>query len=116
VHRWDADGVVGAPEPVGSAPAEAGLDELVDCFLPLQFGYGAVPPARVVELTATDVRRSWTLAGCGSPGAAAGPAAALSGSASDLLPALLHRIPPDRLIVTGDESAALEWVGFVPAF
>jgi hypothetical protein len=119
VHRWDAEGTVGTPNPLDTAIAAAGLDELVDCFIPLQYGYGAVPPAVTVGLHADDLARTWTLqppaevAGGGPVGATA---ATLSGPASDLLLALLHRIPTDRLHVDGNPAATHHWLAFVPAF
>ncbi len=118
VHRWDAQGVAGRPEPLDPRVAGAGMDELLDCIIPLQYGFGAVPPAVAVTLHATDIDQSWTAT---APGSAVRPTASISATASDLHLAFAHRLGPDdqavRLMtVDGDPRAVLAWLQFVPAF
>jgi uncharacterized protein (TIGR03083 family) len=85
VHRWDAEGAIGVPEPLPALVATSGLDEFAALYLGR---LGAVPP---IELHATDLGRTWRF-GEGEP------VAAVDGTASDLFLRLMSRpgapLPP----------------------
>ncbi len=53
VHRWDAQGALEEPEPLLPIVARHGLDEFADLYLPR---LGELP---AIELTATDLGRTW---------------------------------------------------------
>lgn len=78
VHRWDAEGAVGRPEPLHEVVAASGLDEFADVYLPR---LGEVP---TLELHARDLDRWWRF-GDGEP------EANVSGSASDIFLRLMSR-------------------------
>ncbi|MFV2063994.1 MAG: maleylpyruvate isomerase family mycothiol-dependent enzyme [Chloroflexota bacterium] len=64
VHRWDAQQAIEEPQPLPSIVSGSGLDEFSDLWLPK---LGSVP---VIEVTATDLGRSWQF-GSGDPVASA---------------------------------------------
>ncbi|MFF1867774.1 maleylpyruvate isomerase family mycothiol-dependent enzyme [Kitasatospora herbaricolor] len=112
VHAWDAVNAAGRDEPVERALALDGVDELLAHFLP------AVPPTGLAEaglhLHATDgaageAGGEWTLRavdGGWRIGHEHGKgAAAVRGTASDLLLLLWGRRPAERLEVFGDPDA-----------
>ena len=78
IHRWDAHGTVGQPEPLLDRVATHGLDEFTELFLPK---LGEVP---ALELHATDLDRSWRY-GEGEP------EVLVEGTASDLFLRLMSR-------------------------
>lgn len=83
VHRWDAQQAHEAPDPLLPLVAESGLDEFGAMWLPR---LGDLPG---LELTATDLQRSWTF-GSGTS------ATAITGTASNLYLRLMAR-PGARL-------------------
>lgn len=78
VHRWDAQGAAGEPEPLLDIVATHGLDEFPELYLPR---LGDVP---TVELVATDLGRRWQF-GTGEP------EARIEGTASNLFLRLMSR-------------------------
>lgn len=78
VHRWDAEGAAGRPEPLLEVVATSGLDEFAGLYLPR---LGDVP---TLELHAPDIDRWWRF-GEGEP------EATVAGSASDLFLRLMSR-------------------------
>lgn len=78
VHRWDAQQTVESPDPLLPVVAVSGLDEFGDMWLPR---LGDLPR---LELTATDLRRSWTF-GIGDR------LRSVSGTVSDLYLSLMDR-------------------------
>jgi uncharacterized protein (TIGR03083 family) len=78
VHRWDAEGAAGDPQPLDPAVASHGLDEFPAFYLPR---LGEVP---AIELHATDLGRAWRF-GEGHP------QAFVEGTASDLFLRLMSR-------------------------
>lgn len=78
VHRWDGDSAVAPPVPLLPLVASHGLDEFSTLYLPR---LGDVP---AIELTATDLDRSWRY-GEGAP------VAHVTGAASDLFLRLMSR-------------------------
>lgn len=78
VHRWDAEGAAGRPEPLLEVVATSGLDEFADLYLPR---LGDLP---TIELHAPALDRWWRY-GDGEP------EATVAGSASDLFLRLMSR-------------------------
>lgn len=104
VHRWDAQGAEGEPDPLDPELAAEGLAEVVDLMLPRQQRLGRVGPLpHAVTLRAVDTGTSRTI-GEGEP------VAELHAPAELLLLLLWHRVDPGdpRLHVTGDRAAAAE--------
>ncbi|MFU8875270.1 maleylpyruvate isomerase family mycothiol-dependent enzyme [Micromonospora sp. SL4-19] len=115
VHRWDAQLAIGAGEPIEAKLAADGVSEVLDTWLPagrrIQTGqwYG------VVQLTATDAAQAWYLRLRGEGVALLDTATILdhddhharvqvTGTASDLLLALMGRVGFDTLGVAGDRD------------
>lgn len=93
VHRWDVE-----EHAIDPAVAEAGVDEVVEFFLPrqVQLGRTTLPPGTVVLDSGT---RSWTIG-------AGGPTATVRGPASDLDLLLWGRRSLEQLQVDGDRDVA----------
>lgn len=114
VHRWDAQVAVGLPEPVETALAVDGVDEVLDSWLPSGGGKG--PGAEgMVQLIASDAEDSWIVRIRGAAISLLDTATLLpeehhlhtqaTGTASDLLLALYGRLGFDILEVSGDPAA-----------
>ncbi|SCE75802.1 TIGR03083 family protein [Micromonospora viridifaciens] len=113
VHRWDAQLAIGAGEPIEAKLAADGVSEVLDTWLPAG---RRIQPGQwhgVVQLTATDAAQEWYLRLRGEGVALLDTAtildhddhrarAQVSGTASDLLLALMGRISFDALGVAGD--------------
>jgi hypothetical protein len=106
VHRWDAEGVTGAPQPLHEGLAEDGVPE----FIEIMVGADLASLPGAVTLTATDIGASWRVAGTAAGGSggsggsetgrSAGRMSELQASASDLVLMLYRRLPvPDDAIV-----------------
>jgi uncharacterized protein (TIGR03083 family) len=96
VHRWDAEGVAGTPEPLEPGLAEDGVPEFIEIMVGSDLD--ALPGA--VTLTATDTGASWR-----AGGAAAGRSerqSELRAPASDLVLMLYRRLPVPDAVVSGD--------------
>lgn len=78
VHRWDAHSAVGEPVELLTRVSAHGLDEFSELYLP------RLGDVQTIELTATDLGRSWRY-GEGEP------AARIEGEASDLFLRLMSR-------------------------
>lgn len=78
VHRWDAEGALGTPEPLLPLVAGHGLDEFPELYLPR---LGDVP---AIELTAVDLGRTWRYGG-------GEPVTSVEGTASALFLRLVSR-------------------------
>jgi len=87
VHRWDAEGAFGTPEPLLPRVATHGLEEFSDLWLNR---LGDVP---TLEVEAIDLKRSWRF-GTGEP------AYRVVGTASDIYL---------RLMARGDMRLPLPW-------
>jgi uncharacterized protein (TIGR03083 family) len=90
VHRWDAESVVGTPEPLAEEIADDGIDEFVDIARQLR------DPAPIM-FTATDSGRSVSVTE--DP-----PTVTVSGTASDLVLLLHGRVSADAVRVDGDRT------------
>ncbi len=113
VHRWDAQLAIGAGEPIEAKLAADGVSEVLDTWLPAGRRVGPGQWHGVVQLTATDAAQVWYLRLRGEGVALLDTAtlldhdehrarAQVSGTASDLLLALMGRISFDALGVAGD--------------
>jgi uncharacterized protein (TIGR03083 family) len=113
VHRWDGQVAVGLPEPIETALAVDGIDEVLDTWLPADGGLAKTGDG-VVQLIADDSEDSWIVRIRGGAISLLDTATLLpeehtlqtqaSGSASDLELALYGRVPFDILTVTGNET------------
>lgn len=113
VHRWDAESAAGRPTAIETKLAADGVSEILDTWLPAGRRQGPTDLHGVVHLTATDAGYEWfvRLRGAGVSLLDTGtildsddhhPRAETSGTASDLLLALMGRIRPEILAVSGD--------------
>jgi uncharacterized protein (TIGR03083 family) len=105
VHRWDAEGVIGASQPLHEGLAEDGVPE----FIEIMVGEDLASLPGTVTLTAIDTGASWRVAGTvagGSGGAetgrSAGRVSELKASASDLVLMLYRRLPVPDAAIVGD--------------
>ena len=78
VHRWDAHSAVGEPVELLTTVSRHGLDEFAELYLP------RIGEVQTIELTATDLGRSWRY-GAGEP------RARIEGEASELFLRLMSR-------------------------
>ena len=113
VHRWDAQLAIAAGEPIEAKLAADGVSEVLDTWLPAG---RRIQPGQwhgVVQLTATDAAQEWYLRLRGEGMALLDTAtildhddhharAQVTGTASDLLLAVMGRISFDALGVAGD--------------
>jgi len=113
IHRWDAQVSVGIPEPIPTALAVDGVDEVLDTWLPGGRRKGPTDRTGVVRLTATDADARWAIRLRRGGGVSLldtdiwfddepEAQAAASGSASDLDLALWGRVPLTVLTLQGD--------------
>jgi uncharacterized protein (TIGR03083 family) len=103
IHRWDAQSSQGRCDPIDTALAADGIEEITGMFYPRQIQLERIPPlTTVLGIEITDVDGPHLTIGDG-------PAAAtLSGPAEAVLLALWRRIPIDdpRLTIRGSRGAA----------
>jgi uncharacterized protein (TIGR03083 family) len=113
VHRWDAEDAAGRATPIETKLAADGVNEVLDTWLPAGRRKGPTDLHGVVHLIAVDASYEWfvRLRGPGISLLDTGtildsddhhPRAEASGTASAVLLALMGRIDPDKLVVTGD--------------
>jgi uncharacterized protein (TIGR03083 family) len=113
IHRFDAEAAAGRPTPIETKLAADGISEVLDTWLPAGKRKGPTDLHGVVHLAASDAGHEWFVRLRG-PGVALldtgtildsddhHARAQATGSASDLLLALMGRQRMDRLVVTGD--------------
>lgn len=115
VHRWDAQLAIGAGDPIEAKLASDGVSEVLDTWLPAGRRVRSGQWHGVVQLTATDAAQEWYLRLRGEGVALLDTAtildhddhrarAQVTGTASDLLLALMGRISFDTLGVAGDRT------------
>jgi uncharacterized protein (TIGR03083 family) len=105
IHRWDAEDAAGIDAQLDPELASDGVDEFLSYFLRST----DVDPGSA-HLHATDTPGEWLVRfGTGAPRTTREHAkgdAAVRGPAADLVLALWHRVPLDRLEIIGDVTAA----------
>lgn len=109
VHRWDGQAAAGSAEPVATAVAEDGIDELLEEFVP-RAELTAV--GGTIHLHATDGDGEWFLDptdGLTWSRAHEKGDVAVRGATSDLLLVLWGRRPTDAVEVLGDGSVFDRW-------
>jgi uncharacterized protein (TIGR03083 family) len=113
ILRWDAEAAAGRPTPIETKLAADGISEVLDTWLPAGKRKGPTDLHGVAHLVASDAGYEWfvRLRGAGVALLDTGTIldsddhharAQATGSASDLLLALMGRQRMDRLVVTGD--------------
>jgi uncharacterized protein (TIGR03083 family) len=113
LHRWDAEAAAGRATAIETKLAADGISEVLDTWLPAGRRKGPADLHGVVHLVAGDAGHEWfvRLRGAGVALLDTGTIldsddhharAQATGSASDLLLALMGRQRTDRLVVTGD--------------
>lgn len=118
VHRWDVEDAIGGATPVDAELAVAGVDEVLDVFLPRRLQGDEPPtlPAGSLHIHATDddhgewIIRSHDGELLVGHGHEKGDAA-VRGPAGDLLLWLWGRLDLDALEVFGDAGVARDWAG-----
>lgn len=112
VHCWDILAAVGEPRPLDREIAVDGIDEFLEHFLP---GQAPAELAGGVHLHATDGPGEWLVRATDGEWlverAHAKGAAAIRGSASDLLLLLWRRVRPDAVEVLGDQDVCASFLG-----
>jgi predicted lipid carrier protein YhbT len=107
VHRWDAQGAAGAPEPLEAALAADGVDEWLE-LLAVRGGAATDGAEHTVHLHCTDVEGEWLVRqspdGLDIERAHAKGDVAARGTASDLDLYLWGRLDADRLELFGDPA------------
>ena len=107
VHRWDAQGALGSPDPIASDLAVDGIAEFFDWMLTSEDANGFEGVARV-RLAPTDADAARTIEvtdGRIDPTAGTEPDVTVAGTASDLLLLLWRRVSPDAVSIEGDRTA-----------
>ena len=118
VHRWDAELAAGRPTAIETKLAADGVNEVLDTWLPAGRRKGPTDMHGVVHLIASDAGYSWfvRLRGAGIALLDTGTIldtddhharAEVTGTASDLLLALMGRLDPKNLAITGDPRLVL---------
>ena len=113
VHRWDAEAAAGRATPIETKLAADGVSEVLDTWLPAGKRQGPTDLHGVVHLVASDAGHEWYVRLRGAGVALLDTATILdsddhharaqaTGTASDLLLALMGRQRLDRLVVAGD--------------
>jgi uncharacterized protein (TIGR03083 family) len=113
VHRWDAEAAAGRATPIETKLAADGISEVLDSWLPAGKRKGPTDLHGVAHLIASDAGYEWfvRLRGAGVALLDTGtildsddhhPRAEATGTASDLLLALMGRQRMERLVISGD--------------
>lgn len=115
VHGYDAQAMVGRPQPLPEAAALDGPDEFLSTLLPLAGDWPGKPGT--VALAAEGVPDAWLvrLAAAGAQALRGRPDAdaVIRGTPSDLLLGLYRRIGPAALRIDGDRELAESFLGWI---
>ena len=120
VHRWDMEGAIGSPQPVDEELAADGVAQFLDVVLPYRRTLKSPPPMKgeSYRFRQTDGPGVWSIAlepdGPRPLGEDEPADTELSGTASDLLLFLWHRIPGEPLLTSGDAKALERFFVLVP--
>ncbi|MFC5720429.1 maleylpyruvate isomerase family mycothiol-dependent enzyme [Streptomyces gamaensis] len=124
VHRWDAQGAFGTPQPVDTDLAVDAISHNFTVMAPFRRARRQAPPGAGERygFRRTDGAGRWTVtfeddAVRLGEGAGEGEGEAdteLAGTASDLLLFLWHRLPAEQLDVSGDQAVLDRYFTLVP--
>ena len=121
LHRWDAEGAVGVPEPIAANLAADGIGHTFEVMAPYRRSIRPVArgEGQTYKWIADGTGESWTTRFEGDEitvtrGDEAAADVVVRGSASDLLLFLWHRVPSSHLTVTGDQSVLDSYFSLVP--
>ncbi|MCX4821160.1 maleylpyruvate isomerase family mycothiol-dependent enzyme [Streptomyces sp. NBC_01142] len=120
VHRWDAENAVGAAQPVEAELAADAVGQTFEVMAPARRADKNAPPAsgERFRISQSDGPGIWTAEFEGDGvrlTASAEPCdVEVTGTASDLMLYLWHRIPADRLEVAGDRELFDRYFTLVP--
>lgn len=120
VHRWDLEGAIGSPQPVDKELAADGVAQFLDVVVPFRRSVKSPPPmeGERYRFFQTDGEESWSIGldptGLRPLGEDEQADTELSGTASDLLLFLWHRIPGEPLLVRGEAEALQRFFVLVP--
>jgi uncharacterized protein (TIGR03083 family) len=95
IHLWDLETAVSTPSPITAEIAADGINEFIARMLP-------VTAQEALQLQASDINRTWTLA----PNLDQPATTTITASAEQLDLLLWRRIPLDNLTITGDPALA----------
>ncbi len=115
MHRWDAYAAFDSPDPIDSALALDGIDEVFESFAPQRLQFAALAsPGKSMHLHSTDVDGGEWMVHFEDDGmrwehAHAKGDVAARGPVSDLLLMLWSRLPPSRVEVFGDTTILDRW-------
>lgn len=115
MHRWDAFAAFASPQPIDTALAADGIEEVLELFAPQRLLFDELDAAgQSIHLHATDIESGeWTITftadGMSWERSHTKGDVAARGPASDLLLLLWSRIPPSRLQLFGDATLLDRW-------
>jgi uncharacterized protein (TIGR03083 family) len=118
VHRWDAQGAVGDPDPIERELAVDGIDEYL-VLAPVLRGERLRGSGELLRLACTDADAAWSIRltpdGIHTERVAPDDAtrdagdALVRGTASDVELLFVGRTPGDSIEITGDEALVTRW-------
>ncbi|MEV6670203.1 hypothetical protein [Streptomyces sp. NPDC051162] len=121
MHRWDAEHALGAARPLATELAAAAVAQNFEEMAPARRARRQLPPAagERFRFRQTDGDGDWAVHFDGAEvrlteGEGPGADVELAGTASDLVLFLWHRVPADRLDVTGDRGVLDRYFALVP--
>lgn len=114
IHRWDAQAALDSPDPLGTAQALDGIDEILETVVPRRLAVDPWPgDGATVHLHATDAEGEWLLALSGGDLTVehvhGKGDVAVRAPASDLLLVLAGRLPLARTETFGDTAVMDRW-------
>lgn len=121
VHRWDLEGAIGSPQPVDEELAADGVAQFLDVVVPFRRALlKDLPPmaGESYRFRQSDGPEVWSIAlepdGPRPLGEDEAAAVELTGSTSDLMLFLWHRIPGEPLMTKGDAKTLERFFALVP--
>lgn len=121
LHRWDAQGAIGAQQPIEAEFALAAINYYFDMIVPLRRRYSKAEPldsTLTYHFHRTDGEGEWLLKlapeGATVEHTHAKGDVAVRGSASDLLLFLYHRLPASQLATFGEPALLERYFELVP--
>ncbi|GAA1938768.1 maleylpyruvate isomerase family mycothiol-dependent enzyme [Amycolatopsis minnesotensis] len=118
VHRWDVENAVTTARPIDAGLAADAISHNFEVMVPRRREEAPAEPGRGerYRFRATDRAAAWTVRfGADDVAFTDGEGdVELAGTASDLMLFLWHRIPADRLSVSGDQAVLDRYFALVP--